>query len=80
VNKYQQNIIWLGLILIVLNLVVNIGEFKSVLFGTPAGDGSTSGGNNLTPTTIQPTQLMSVTHPAQTPAQPQPTPAGTKVT
>ena len=30
-NKYQQNILWLGLILIALNIVVNIGEFKSVI-------------------------------------------------
>jgi len=36
-NTYQVNIIWLGLILIVLNLAVNLGEVKSVLFGTSSG-------------------------------------------
>jgi hypothetical protein len=34
-NSYQVNIVWLGLILITLNVVVHLGEFKSVLF-TPS--------------------------------------------
>lgn len=46
-TRYQTSIIWLGLILIVLNLVVNIGEFKSVIFGGPGGNG---GGGNTGPT------------------------------
>jgi hypothetical protein len=37
-NRYQTNIIWLGLILIALNLVVNLAEVKSVIFnGASAG-------------------------------------------
>lgn len=42
-NRYQTNIIWLGLILIALNIIVNIGEFKRVLFGGPSGNAGNSG-------------------------------------
>lgn len=47
-TRYQTNIIWLGLILIVLNIIVNIGEFKSILFGGPSGNGGNTG-SGVTP-------------------------------
>lgn len=42
-TRYQTNIIWLGLILIVLNIIVNLGDVKSVLFGGPSGNGGNNG-------------------------------------
>ena len=42
-SRYQTSIIWLGLILITLNLIANISEFKSVIFGGPSGNGSNPG-------------------------------------
>jgi hypothetical protein len=50
-NSYQTNIIWLGLILIALNLIVHIGEVKSVIFNGATGSGSSPGssGNVLAP-------------------------------
>lgn len=47
-TRYQTSIIWLGLILILLNLVANMGEFKSVIFGGPSGNGG-NGGTGPTP-------------------------------
>jgi hypothetical protein len=43
-NKYQTNVLWLGLILITLNVIVNIGTFKSVLFSGPSNTGGVIGG------------------------------------
>lgn len=51
-NSYQTNIIWLGLILVLLNIVVNATEFKAVIF------------NKGTATTAQKTTAP--THPQQT--------------
>ena len=42
-TRYQTSIIWLGLILVVLNLITNIGEFKSMIFGGPSGNGGNPG-------------------------------------
>lgn len=47
-TRYQTSIIWLGLILITLNIIVNLGTFKSVLFGGPGGNGNGSP-NPVTP-------------------------------
>lgn len=41
-TRYQNSIIWLGLILIALNVIVNIGSFKAVLFGGPSGNAGAS--------------------------------------
>jgi hypothetical protein len=41
-SKYQTSIIWLGLILIALNVIVNLSEFKSVLFNGPSTTSSTT--------------------------------------
>lgn len=43
-NRYQVNIIWLGLILIALNIIVNLSELKSVIFGGGNGSGNTAQG------------------------------------
>jgi hypothetical protein len=50
-SKYQSNIIWLGLIMIVLNIAVHMSEVKSVIFGngtttTSSSTSSTSVGTN----------------------------------
>lgn len=42
-TRYQSSIIWLGLILIVLNLIAHIGEFKSIIFNGPSGNGGNPG-------------------------------------
>lgn len=68
-SKAQNTVIWLGLILITLNLLVNIGELKSVLFG---GGASTTA--NTTPTNNASTPPQTST-PAQTPPSVQ-TPSG----
>lgn len=34
-TRDQETILWLGLILVALNLIVHIGDFKKVLFGGP---------------------------------------------
>lgn len=47
-TRDQQNVIWIGLILIALNIVVNLGQFKATVFGKgPTGDAS-----NQTPQTL----------------------------
>jgi hypothetical protein len=35
-TRNQTTILWLGLILIGLNLIIRLGDFKAVIFGSPA--------------------------------------------
>jgi hypothetical protein len=47
VSKQQSTVIWLGIVIIALNLVVNASEIKSVIFSggsKPSGGSSSSGG------------------------------------
>lgn len=41
-NSSQTTILWLGLILVALTVVVNISDFKSLLFGGPGNIALTS--------------------------------------
>lgn len=72
-NRYQTSIIWLGLILIALNIIVNLGTFKSVLFGGPSGNGN-GNPNGVTPPTKNPTLAPGVMNPIITTPNIQPTP------
>jgi hypothetical protein len=45
-NQQQTTIMWLGIILIALNLVINIGELKSVIFNEPAPSANTKPSGN----------------------------------
>ena len=45
-NQYQVNIIWLGLILIALNIIINFSELKSVLGGSATSSSSGSSGSS----------------------------------
>jgi len=48
-TRYQSDILWLGLILIALNIVVNISGFKTLIFGS----GTTTNSNaTKTPSNI----------------------------
>jgi hypothetical protein len=55
-TKAQSTVIWLGLVLVTLNLIIHIGEIKSVIFGgtsatsTPASTPAQNPGSNATPT------------------------------
>lgn len=70
-TRYQSSIIWLGLILIALNVIVEIGQFKSVLFGGPSGN---AGGKPSVPTPSNKTPPAAPLAPGQLPVQPNPTP------
>lgn len=76
-SRYQQNILWLGLILITLNIIVNYNEFKAIIFGGgPSGD---AGGTSSIPApsnTTPPATNNPVMAPGQLPVQPQTTPTG----
>lgn len=43
-TRDQTTVIWLGLLLVVLNLVVNIGQVKQIIFGSGSSS-SPSGGS-----------------------------------
>jgi hypothetical protein len=47
-TRQQSTVIWLGLILVTLNLIVNIAEVKAVIFGGSAAKpaGKPAAGNN----------------------------------
>jgi hypothetical protein len=72
-TKDQQSIIWLGLIVIALNIIVNLSEFKTVLFNKgPAGNAGAatpvpSPGTSKTPAASGVTNLPSGNNPQQTP-------------
>jgi hypothetical protein len=51
-SKAQSSVIWLGLVLVTLNLIIHIGEIKSVIFGGSGGSASAPAqnpGSNATP-------------------------------
>jgi len=48
-TRDQTSILWLGLILIALNIILNLAEFKSVIFGSGSAapsDNAPSGNSN----------------------------------
>jgi hypothetical protein len=76
-SRYQRDIIWIGLILIVLNIIVNIGDVKSIIFGGPSGNAPAKPtGPTPVPSTPKPSPAIA---PGQLPIQPQQTPPGTSV-
>jgi hypothetical protein len=69
-TRQQSTVIWLGLVLVAFNLIIHIGEIKSVIFGkgaanTPAAAPKQNPGSNAVP------------NPAPNPS---PTPASVQVT
>lgn len=49
-TRDQQNIIWLGLILIALNIIVNLADFKTVIFNKDSGPAGNAGASAPVPT------------------------------
>lgn len=51
-TKAQSTVIWLGLVLVAFNLIIHIGEIKSVIFGgaAPAPAPAQNPGSNAIPT------------------------------
>lgn len=49
-NRYQTSILWLGLILVALNLIVNFAEVKSVI--TTGASTNTTTANTASKTTM----------------------------
>lgn len=48
-TRQQNTVIWIGLILIAFNIIINVSEFKGILFGgskNTASSGSTSNSNS----------------------------------
>lgn len=43
-TNHQSTVIWLGLVLIALNVVVHIADLKTVLFGSGSSSSSSSAG------------------------------------
>lgn len=58
-SRYQNTILWLGLVLIALNLVIHIADIKALLFGGKVS-GKTEGNVNQPPqgTTQTPNQNL----------------------
>lgn len=68
-TNHQSTVIWLGLILVTLNLIINAGEIKSVLFG---------GGNSSSSNPVNQPQGNATQTPTPQP-NPSPTPASVSV-
>jgi hypothetical protein len=47
-SQHQTTVIWLGLVLIALNLILNLAELKSVIFSGSTGGGSGGGSHGIT--------------------------------
>lgn len=65
-TRDQQSVIWLGLILIALNIIVNLGQFKATIFNKgPAGNPATPSNGPTpgpsTPNTLAPGPLNTPT-------------------
>lgn len=71
-NSSQTTILWLGLILVALTVVVNISDFKSLLFGGPGSIALTST-TSIPGATTTPQITLASTNQQQTPANVQAT-------
>lgn len=67
-NKSQTTILWLGLTLVALTVIVNIGDFKSLLFGGPGKIDLTSTTNIPGASTSPQITLDSTSNQQQTPS------------